>query len=108
MAKSPPRRHKGGRNKIVEMRFLVSLSRRKMALMGAAVYLLAFVCASMYPIFDRRTFSGLTAVLLAWPWIDYFPSTYLLVAIVLNVIIVYVLLAILSLVPSLLRRLRTY
>jgi hypothetical protein len=29
--------------------------------------------------FDQRTFSGLVPVLLAWPWIDYFPSALFLV-----------------------------
>ena len=35
-------------------------------------------CAAIYPLFDHRTFSGLAAVLLAWPWVDYFPSWALL------------------------------
>lgn len=80
--------------------------RSKVAAIGAGFYFLAFVCVSVYPVFDHRTFSGLIAVLLAWPWIDYLPSGWLLLAVALNAVIIYVLLAILSLVPALLRRLR--
>jgi hypothetical protein len=80
--------------------------RSKIAAIGAGFYLLAFACASIYPMLDRRTFSGVAAVLLAWPWIDYLPSAWLLLAVALNAIIIYVLLAILSLAPALLRRLR--
>jgi hypothetical protein len=80
--------------------------RSKIAAIGAGFYLLAFVCASIYPMLDRRTFAGLAAVLLAWPWIDYLPSAWLLLAIALNTIIIYVLLAVLSLAPTLFQRLR--
>jgi hypothetical protein len=80
--------------------------RSKIAAIGAGFYLLVFAGASIYPVFDRRTFSGLFAVLLAWPWIDYLPSAWLLLAVALNTIIIYVLLGVLSLVPALLRRLR--
>jgi hypothetical protein len=45
------------------------------------------------------------AVLLALPWIDYFPSE-LPAAVALNVLIVYVVLATLSYLPSWLRRFR--
>ena len=75
------------------------------AVIGTGFYLLAFVSASIYPLFDRRTFSGLVAVLLAWPWIDYLPSAWLPVAIVLNAIIIYGFLAVLSLMPTLVPRL---
>jgi hypothetical protein len=65
------------------------MMRSKFAAIGTGFYLLAFACASIYPIFDRRTFSGLIAVLLAWPWIDYLPSAWLPLAIVLNAIIIF-------------------
>jgi hypothetical protein len=63
------------------------------AAIGAGFYLLAFLCAAIYPSFDRRTFSGLAAVLLAWPWVDYFPSSLLLLAVFLNALIIYGVLA---------------
>jgi hypothetical protein len=67
-----------------------------------------FVCASLYPLFDRRTFSGLAAVLLALPWIDYLPDAWpsLLLAVMLNAIAIYAILAALSLASALLRSLR--
>jgi hypothetical protein len=82
------------------------LLRPKIALIGVILYLLAFVCACLYPLFDHRTFAGLVAVILAWPWIDYLPSAALPLAVLLNTIIIYALLAVLSLVPTLLRRFR--
>jgi hypothetical protein len=82
------------------------MMRSKFAAIGTGFYLLAFACASIYPIFDRRTFSGLIAVLLAWPWIDYLPSAWLPLAIVLNAIIIFGFLAVLSVAPTLLRQLR--
>src|SRR6202140_2495321 len=85
---------------------IAGIMRWRLAAIGTGFYLLAFVCASIYPVFDRRTFSGLFAVLLAWPWVDYLPSAWLLLAVALNAIIICVLLAVLSLVPALLRRLR--
>jgi hypothetical protein len=81
--------------------------RSTLAMVGTGFYLLAFVCASTYPTLDHRTFSGLFTVLLAWPWIDYLPSAWLLLGITLNAIIIFGMLAALSLVPTLLRRLRT-
>lgn len=66
------------------------------AAIGAGLYLLAFLCAASYPSFDHRTFSGLAAVLLGLPWVDYFPSTLFLLAILLNAVIIYVVLAIIS------------
>ena len=81
------------------------LLRSRVAVIGAALYLMAFTWASLYPLFDRRTFSGLVAVLLAWPWIDYLPSAWLPLAVVLDAIIIYVVLAVLSLVPALFQRL---
>lgn len=63
------------------------------AAIGTGVYVLAFGCAAIYPLFDHRTFSGLAAVLLAWPWVDYFPSWALLLGVALNSAIIYALLA---------------
>ena len=80
--------------------------RSKLAAIGAGLYLLVVVCASIYPVFDRRTFSGIIVVLLSLPWIDYLPNAWLPLAIVLNNIVIFGLLALLSLVPTLLRRLR--
>jgi hypothetical protein len=77
--------------------------RSKLAAVGTGLYLLAFVCAAIYPMFDRRTFSGLAAVMLALPWIDYLPSALWLFGVVFNAVIIYVLLAALSAVPALLR-----
>ncbi len=81
------------------------MMRSKFAAIGAILYLAAFVCASVYPLFDHRTFAGLPAVLLGLPWIDYLPSGWLLGPIALNALIIYVLLAALSFLFSLLRRL---
>ena len=63
------------------------------AALGVGLYLLAFLSAAIYPWFDRRIFSGLAAVLLAWPWLDYFPSSALLFAVALNAVIIYAVLA---------------
>jgi hypothetical protein len=71
---------------------------------GAVLYLLVFACASAYPLFDHRTFAGLPAVLLGLPWIDYLPSKWFLVAIALNALIIYLLLAALSFLFSFLLR----
>jgi len=70
--------------------------RSKFAAIGAILYLIAFACASAYPLFDRSTFAGLAAVFLALPWIDYLPSGWLLGVIALNALIIYFLLAALS------------
>jgi len=53
----------------------------------------ALLGAAIYPWLDPRTFSGLAAVLLAWPWLDYFPSSALLFAVALNAVIIYAVLA---------------
>ena len=79
--------------------------RSKFAAGGAILYLVAFACASAYPLFDHRTFAGLAAVLLGLPWIDYLPSGWLF-AIALNALIIYFLLAALSFLFSFLRRSR--
>ena len=68
----------------------------KTAAIGASLYLFAFLCAAIYPWFDHRTFSGLAAVMLAWPWVDYFPSSLLLVAIFFNALIIYVVLTVIA------------
>jgi len=78
--------------------------RRKIALLGAATYLAAFFRASLYPFFDHRTFSGLAAVLLAWPWVDYIASATLQLAVALNTVLIYVVLAAVSLAVNFLRR----
>ena len=79
--------------------------RSRFAAIGAILYLAAFGCAAAYPLFDHRTFSGLPAVMLGLPWIDYLASKWLPVAIALNALIIYIVLAALSFLVSLLRRL---
>ena len=69
------------------------------------IYLLVFACAAACPLFDHTTFAGLPAVLLGLPWIDYIPSSWFLGAIALNALIIYFVLAALSFLLSLLRRL---
>jgi hypothetical protein len=73
----------------------MSQPRSPVPLMGAAVYLLAFVGAAIYTVFTRETFSGLPAVMLAWPWIDYLPKWHyaFLIAVALNAVIIYIALA---------------
>ena len=85
---------------------IAGVMRSKLAATGTGFYLLAVVCASIYPAFDRSTFSGIIVVLLALPWIDYLPSAWLPLAIMLNAVIIFGLLAVLALVPTVLRRLR--
>jgi hypothetical protein len=80
--------------------------RSRFAAIGAILYLIAFACTSVYPLFDHRTFAGLAAVLLGLPWIDYLPSGWLLGAIALNALIIYFLLTALSFLFSFLRRSR--
>ena len=83
------------------------MMRSRFAAIGVTLYLLTVACAWAYPLFDHRTFSGLFMVLLALPWIDYFPSNWLLAAIALNALILYLLLAVLSFLFSLFRPSRT-
>jgi hypothetical protein len=78
--------------------------RSRFAAVGAILYLLLFGCFAAYPLFDHRTFSGLPAVLMGLPWIDYIPSSWLWGAIALNALIIYVGLALLSSLFSWLRR----
>jgi hypothetical protein len=63
--------------------------RSRFAAIGAILYLAVFACAAAYPLFDHSTFAGLAAVLLGLPWIDYLPSGWLLGAIALNALIIY-------------------
>ena len=79
--------------------------KSKLAGTGAILYLVVFACAAALPLFDHRTFSGLAAVLLGLPWIDYLPSRWFLAAIALNALIIYFVLAALSFLFSLLRKL---
>ena len=73
----------------------MSTLRSPVPVIGATLYLLAFVGAAIYPFFSRETFSGLPAVMLAWPWIDYLPNWHyaLLIAVALNAVIIYCVLA---------------
>ena len=80
--------------------------RSRFAAIGAILYLLAVACAFAYPLFDHRTFAGLAIVILALPWIDYLPGKWRLLAIALNTLIVYFILAALAFMLSSLRRLR--
>ena len=77
----------------------------KLAIFGVAVYLIAFACAAAYPHFVHGTFSDVFVVLLALPWIDYFPRA-LPAAAALNALIIYVVLAALSYLPSWVQRSR--
>ena len=80
--------------------------RSRFAAIAAILYLAVFGCAAAYPLFDHRTFSGLPAVMLGLPWIDYLPGKWLLVAIAFNALIIYVVLAGLSFLVSWLSRIR--
>lgn len=71
--------------------------RSKLAIVGAISYVLVFVGALLYPLFDHHTFSGLVAVLLALPWIDHLPKGAPVILLVgcaaLNAAIIYLVLA---------------
>jgi hypothetical protein len=54
----------------------------------------------MYPLFDKIIFSGLVPVLLAWPWIDYLPSSLFFVMVGRNDTVIYFAMAILSFLMS--------
>jgi hypothetical protein len=84
---------------------IAGVMRSRLAAIGTGLYLLAFGCSSIYPVFDRRTFAGLIAVLLGWPWVDYLPSAWFPLTIALNAIIIFGFLAVLSLMPTLIRQL---
>ena len=77
----------------------------KLAISGVAIYLIAVTGAVAYPHFVHGTFSDVFIVLLALPWVDYFPRA-LPVAVVLNAVIVYALLTALSNLPTWLRGFR--
>jgi hypothetical protein len=81
--------------------------RSKLGAAGAVFYLLLFACAAAYPLFDHRTFSGMAAVMLALPWVDYFPSGLFLAGVAINALIIYFVLAALSRMFSLVWRSRT-
>jgi hypothetical protein len=78
--------------------------RSKLGAAGATLYLLACAGTYAYPYFNPGTFSGVAMVMLALPWIDYLPGVWL-GAVVLNALIIYLLLATLSWLFSLARRL---
>jgi hypothetical protein len=80
--------------------------RSRFAAIAALLYLAVFGCAVAYPLFDHRTFAGLPAVMLGLPWIDYLSSKWLLFAIALNALIIYVVVAALSFLVSWLSRIR--
>jgi len=88
--------------------FATRFLRSKIATIVTGGYLLAFVCAALYPRFDHRTFSGLVAVILALPWIDYLPRNSPNIAIVgcatLNAIVIYVVIAAIAMVLSMVRQ----
>jgi len=54
---------------------------------GAAAYILLLASAWIYALADGRTFAGLAAVMLAWPWVDQLPSAALPIGWLLNAII---------------------
>ena len=73
----------------------MSQLRSPVPAIGTTLYLLTFVGTAIYPYFSRETFSGLLAVMLAWPWIDYLPSWHvaILIAVALNAVTIYCMLA---------------
>ncbi|HEV8422869.1 MAG TPA: hypothetical protein VGQ40_05955 [Chthoniobacterales bacterium] len=73
----------------------MSQLRSPVPAIGTTLYLLVFVGTAIYPYFSRETFSGLLAVMLAWPWIDYLPKWHyaFLIAVALNAVIIYFALA---------------
>jgi len=86
------------------------LLRSKVAAVVAGLYLLTFISATVYAYFDRSTFSGLPAVMLTWPWVDYFPMTVpnivaVPISALLNAALIYFVLTVLvSLFSRVLRR----
>lgn len=55
---------------------------------GATAYLMVVAAAWVGALVDGRTFAGLLAVMLAWPWIDELPSAALPISYLLNAAIV--------------------
>ena len=89
--------------------FATRFLRSKIATIVAGGYLLAFVCAALYPRFDHRTFSGLAAVILALPWVDHLPrnlpaSVSMVVCAILNAVVIYVVIAAIAMVLSMVRQ----
>ena len=72
--------------------------RLRVAVIGACVYLVVFAAACLYPVFDHRTFSGLFAVMLALPWIDFLPHWHfaILIAVGLNALVIFLVLALVA------------
>jgi hypothetical protein len=72
--------------------------RSRTATLGAISYLLAFIGAFLYPYISHQTFAGLPAVMLAWPWIDFMPSSKMapVLCALLNAGIIYISLVLLS------------
>ena len=85
-----------------------SFFRYRLAIAGAGLYVLAFLSALVYPLFDHHTFSGVIAVLLVLPWSDHFPGgatiLWLIGGALLNAAIIYASLATLSLAFARARR----
>ena len=54
---------------------------------GAAAYILLLASAWIYALVDGKTFAGLAAVMLAWPWVDKLPSAALPIGWLLNAMI---------------------
>jgi hypothetical protein len=64
------------------------LRRMLIALLpGAAAYILLLASAWTSALVDGRTFAGLAAVMLAWPWVDKLPSAALPIGWLLNAMI---------------------
>jgi len=97
---------RAGRGRLIAVFLGACVMRLKLPAIGVGFYLFAFLCASIYPMFDRRTFSGLIAVLFGWPWIDFLPSAWFPLAIVINATIIFTILVALALVPTLFRQSR--
>ena len=67
------------------------IPRYRAGIIGAGLYLLVCFFAGVYPLFSHQTFAGLPAVMLAWPWVDYFSfgNVVILLGVVLNALIIY-------------------
>jgi hypothetical protein len=78
----------------------------RIAATGTGLYLLGFVCASIYAMSDRHTFTGIFAVFFAVPWIDFFPKMPLLLGVAANATVIYLFLAAVSNVPNVFRHSR--
>ena len=65
------------------------MMRSRIAGTATILYLLAFACAAVYPHFKPDQFAGVFVVMLALPWIEYFPTVGLFGAAALNALIIY-------------------